>query len=178
MMKIKENKKSLPKIRIRRTTFDWATEFMAFVFLVVLVALPLIYYNHLPERIPVHFNGAGIPDGYGSRSNLWILPVTSLFLYLLLTILEAFPYIYNFPVEITPDNAVTQYTLATRLIRILKTVILIIFAFISYKTIKTATGETAGLGKAFLPVFLLLTFGVIIIYVVKSLNNRVRSERA
>jgi len=178
MMKIKENKKTLPKIRIRRTTFDWAIEFVAFVFLVVLIVLPLIYYNHLPEKIPVHFNGAGIPDGYGSRSTLWILPVTSLFLYLLFTILEAFPYLYNFPVEITTDNAVTQYTLATRLIRILKTVILIIFAFISYQTIKTATGETVGLGRAFLPVCLLLIFGVIVIYVVKSLNNRHRSERA
>jgi uncharacterized membrane protein len=171
-MKLTDNKKNMPKIRIRRTTFDWVIEIMAFLFLVFQIILPLIYYNHLPERIPVHFNGAGQPDGYGSRSTLWILPATSLFLYLLLTILEAFPYIYNFPVEITPDNAVTQYTLATRLIRILKTVLLIIFSFISYKTIKTSTGETVGLGKAFLPVFLLLTFGVVVIYIVRSLNNR------
>jgi uncharacterized membrane protein len=165
-------KKNLPKIRIRRRTFDWVIELMAFIFLAFQIILPFIYYNHLPESIPVHFNGAGQPDGFGSRSTLWILPGTSLFLYLLMTILEAFPYIYNFPVEITPENAVTQYTLATRLIRILKTLLLIIFSFLSYKTIKTATGETPGLGKVFLPVFLLLTFGLIIIYIVRSLNNR------
>lgn len=173
-MKIAENKKTMPKIKIRRTTFDWFIELIAFLFLIFQIILPLIYYNHLPDSIPVHFNGAGQPDGYGSRSTLWILPATSLFLYLLMTILEAYPYIYNFPVEITPENAVTQYTLAIRLIRILKTVLLIIFSFLSYKTITTATGETAGLGKAFLPVFLILTFGIVIIYIVRSLNNRYR----
>ena len=171
-MKITDNKKNMPKIKIRRKTFDWVIEVIAFVFLAFLIILPLIYYSHLPERIPVHFNGAGQPDGYGGRVTLWILPATSLFLYLLMTILESFPHIYNFPVEITADNAVTQYTLATRLIRILKTVILIIFSFLSYKTITTATGETAGLGKAFLPVFLLVTLGIIVVYVVRSLNNR------
>jgi hypothetical protein len=122
--------------------------------------------------IPVHFNAAGLPDGFGSKSTLWILPLTAVFLYLLLTVLEAFPNIYNFPVKITPGNAFIQYRLATRLIRILKTILLILFSFISYKTIKTATGDTTGLGKAFLPVFLLITFGVIIIYIVHSLNNR------
>ena len=50
--------------------------------------------------------------------------------------------------------------------------ILIIFSFISFQTIRTATGGAEGLGKAFMPVFLLLTFGVIIIYIVRSLNNR------
>jgi uncharacterized membrane protein len=172
MLQIMKQQKDKPIIKITRTTIDWVTEFVAFIFLILLIAMPLIYYNKLPEAITVHFNAAGQPDGYGSRSTLWILPVTSLFLYLLFTILEAFPHIYNYPVEITPDNAFKQYRLATRLMRILKTVILMIFSFLSYKTIRTATGEAAGLGKAFLPIFLLLTFGVIIIYVARSLNNR------
>ncbi len=167
-----ETKKNRPKIKIRLTAPDWATEFIAFFFLIILIAIPLIYYNDLPDKIPVHFNASGQPDGYGTRSTLWILPLTGAFMYLIMTILGAFPNIYNYPVEITPENAVPQYRLATRLIRILKTVILVIFSFISYQTIRTATGAAAGLGKAFLPVFLLLTFGVIIIYIVNSLNNR------
>jgi uncharacterized membrane protein len=167
-----ENKNPQPRIKIKLTLPDWIIEFIAISFLIILIAIPLIYYNSLPDMIPVHFNAAGLPDGFGSKSTLWILPLTSVFLYLLLTVLEAFPHIYNFPVKITPGNAVIQYRLATRLIRILKTVLLILFSFISYKTIKTATGDTTGLGKAFLPVFLLITFGVIIIYIVHSLNNR------
>jgi hypothetical protein len=61
------------------------------------------------------------------------------------------------------------------MMRILKTVMLLMFAFINYKTKQTATGGAAGLGKVFLPVFLILTFGVVIIYLVRSNNNRDQS---
>jgi uncharacterized membrane protein len=172
MLHIMENKKNNPKLKISRTTLDWLIEFFALSFLIILIGLPLFFSSELPERIPVHFNFAGEPDGYGTRVTLWILPVTGTLMYMGMTILESFPHIYNYLVDITPENVVKQYRLGTRLIRILKTIILIIFSFISYQTIKTALGSTAGLGKAFLPVFLLITFGTIIIYVVISLNNR------
>jgi uncharacterized membrane protein len=167
-----DNTDKRPVIKLKRTTFDWILELAAFTFLLILIGMPLIYGRELPVKIPVHFNFAGEPDGYGSRSSLWILPLTGLFMYLVMTVLEAFPNIYNFPVKITPENAVTQYRLATRLIRILKTFILLIFSFISYQTIKTAMGNATGLGKVFLPLFLLFTFGIILIYVLRSLNNR------
>jgi len=164
-----------PRIKLKRTSFDWVLEFVAFAFLFILITLPLIYLKDLPGSIPVHFNASGQPDDYGSRSSLFLLPVTGIFMYLLMTILEAFPHIYNFPVKITIENAPVQYRIATRLIRILKTVVLVLFSFISFQTIKTATGGAAGLGKAFLPVFLLLTFAPIIIYLIQSLNNRQNS---
>jgi uncharacterized membrane protein len=167
-----QNKKDLPKIKIRRTTLDWVIEFIGLFFLIILIALPFIFSGKLPDRIPTHFNIAGEPDGYGSKMTLWILPLTAAIMYIGMTILEAFPYIYNYPVEITPENAVSQYKLGTRLIRILKTTIAILFSFLSYQTMKTALGSAAGLGKVFLPVFLMITFGIIIIYLVRSLNSK------
>jgi uncharacterized membrane protein len=161
-----------PRIRLKRTSLDWALEFVAFAFLLILFTLPLLYLKTLPDTIPVHFNASGQPDGYGSRSTLFLLPAIGAVMYLLMTIVEAYPHIYNFPVRITPENAPVQYRIATRLIRILKTVILVTFSFISFQTIKIVTGGAAGLGKAFFPVFLLLTFAPIIIYLVQSLNNR------
>jgi uncharacterized membrane protein len=167
-----DTKMTRPRIKISRTATDWAIDFIAFAFLAALIAIPVINYASLPETIPVHFNAAGQPDGYGGRGTLWMLPATGLFLYILMTIVEQFPQIYNYPVEITEENAERQYRNAVRLIRVLKTLIIIIFSFLSFKTIQTATGTASGLGKAFLPVFLLITFGIIIIYIVKSLNSR------
>ena len=167
-----KNEPVRPRIKLKRTTIDWVLEFAAFAFLVILITLPLMYLKTLLESIPVHFNAAGQPDDYGSRSSLWFLPLTGAFMYLMFTILEGFPQIYNYPVQITPENAVIQYRLATRLMRILKTVILLTFSIISFQTIKTATGGATGLGKAFLPVFLLLTFVPIIFYLVQAINNR------
>lgn len=168
-------KEERPRIKIPLNTHDFAIEFLGLSFLIILIIIPLIYYNRLSERIPVHFNAAGTPDGFGSRSSLFILPATGLFMYLLLTVLAAFPHIFNFPVTITPENAEVQYRLATRLLRILKTVILILFSFISWMSVRTATGNATGLGKMFLPVFIILTFGVIIIYLVQAQNNKHQS---
>jgi uncharacterized membrane protein len=165
----------LPEIKIKLTVFDWLIEFFALSFMILLLSLPLIYIHVLPDRIPVHFNAAGQPDDYGDMSTLWILPLTGVLMYFLMTVLSAFPRIYNYPVKITPENAAVQYRIATRLIRILKTVIIMIFCFICFQTIKTATGEAAGLGKIFLPVSLLITFGIIAVFIAVSLNNREHS---
>jgi uncharacterized membrane protein len=167
-----ESNNSLPKIKIRLKSFDWAIEIFALIFLILLIALPIIYLKDLPDSIPSHFNAAGQPDDYGSRSTLWLLPLTGSFMYILMTVLSGFPQIYNYPVKITSENAVMQYTIATRLIRILKTVILIIFSYLSFQTINTSIGNATGLGKVFLPVSLLLTFGLIAVFVVMSLNNK------
>jgi uncharacterized membrane protein len=164
-----------PRIKLKLSSHDYVIEFLGIAFLVILIAIPLFYYNHLPEKIPVHFNSAGQPDGFGGKPSLYILPATGLFVYFLLTALSVFPHVYNFPVPITPENAEVQYRLATRLMRILKTVILLLFSFISWISVRTATGKADGLGKLFLPVFLFLIFGVIIIYLFQSLNNRNQS---
>ena len=168
-MKINEER---PAFKIKLTSPDWAVEFIGFGILVLLVFLPIHYLPQLPESIPTHFNSAGVPDGFGSKSSIWFLPATGVFMYLLLTILSAFPQIYNFPVKITARNAMVQYRLATRFIRILKTLILALFLFLCYQTVNTALEKTLGLGKAFLPVFIILTFGIIIFYVIQAMNNR------
>lgn len=164
--------KNRPKIKIVLSSADWLVEFLALAFMIIIIIMPLIYYDDLPQKIPVHFNSAGEPDGFGSKTTLFLFPAIGLFLYSLLTIISFFPHIFNFPVKITPQNAEIQYRLANRLLRILKALMLMMFAFISFQTIKTALGSSTGLGRIFLPVFLLLTFGVIILYFVQSLNNR------
>jgi uncharacterized membrane protein len=163
---------TIPEINVRLKTSDWIIEVLAFLLCIGLVALPVIFLKDLPERIPVHFNGAGVPDGYGSRASIFLLPVIGAILYLLMTILSGYPNLYNYPVKITPENAVIQFSLASRFMRILKVLILILFLYICYKTINTAMGLSAGLGKAFLPVFLILITGSIIIYFAVARNHR------
>ena len=161
-----------PKIKTELTAPDWLAEVVALISLVALILIPILNYNNLPATIPTHFNAVGVPDGYGGKGTLWLLPVIGFFMYLMMTVVQLFPQIYNYPVEITEENAPRQYRNAVRLIRTLKTLIIILFTFLSYKTVQTAAGTAAGLGKAFLPVFLLVTFGTVAFYIAWSLNNR------
>ena len=138
-------RKNHPKIQIRLTIHDWVMEITGVALLIIIIALPLIFIKELPEIIPTHFDASGQPDGFGGKSSFWILPLSGIIIYVLLTILEAFPHIYNFPVKITQENAEIQYRLATRMLRILKIQILIMYSFILYMTIKTVKGETSGL---------------------------------
>jgi uncharacterized membrane protein len=160
-----------PLIKIKQDTYDWIIESIGVIFLIVLIVIPLVYYKQLPERIPVHFNGSGQADGFGGKSSIWLFPLAGLIIWLIMTVVAAYN-IFNYPVKITLQNAHIQYRLATRLIKILKVLILPMFSFISYRTIQTALGKVTGLGKIFLPVFLLIIAGVIVIYITQALNNR------
>jgi uncharacterized membrane protein len=164
--------KNRPKIKIRLNSADWLVELLGLAFLIIIIVLPLIYFRELPDKIPTHFNGAGHPDGYGSKATLFLFPGIGLFLYSLLTIISFFPHISNYPVKITPKNAEIQYRLANRLLRILKALMLMMFAYICFQTIKMAAGKSAGPGTGILPVLILLTLGATILYIVQSLNNR------
>lgn len=161
-----------PKIKITREPVDWIVEAIGMVALLMMVALPLVYYHALPENIPSHFNALGEPDGFSGRATVWIFPATGLILYLGMAILNRYPHIFNYPVKITENNALRQYKNATRLIRVLNTVLACGFCYIVYATIQTASGIQAGLGKYFMAVFLTGVFGPIVFYFYKAIKEK------
>ncbi len=68
-------------------------KYVAWLVVLVLVALPMVYawhlYPYLPERVPTHFGANGQPDQYGGRTSIFLGPCilggVSILLYLLLT---------------------------------------------------------------------------------------------
>jgi hypothetical protein len=100
------------------------------------------------------------------------LPLVATVLFIGLTILNKFPHIFNYPTEITEDNALRQYTNATRLIRYLKVIIVVIFGLIAFETIRHANGQTEGLGIWFLPMTMGLIFIPLIYFLIKSTKTK------
>lgn len=148
-----------PKIKIKLTLTDKLFERIGWLLLLISWGMTITSYSTLPDIIPIHYNGAGQADGFGGKGYIFILPLIATILFVGLTILNKFPYIFNYPTQITAENALDQYTNATRLIRYLKFVIVIIFDVIAFVTIRSATGHSDGLGVLFLP----LTMGLIFI---------------
>ncbi|QKG81194.1 DUF1648 domain-containing protein [Tenuifilum thalassicum] len=161
-----------PKLKLELTTFDKTLEILGWSSILAIWVLTIINYTNLPDTIPIHYNGAGQADGFGGKATILTLPLIATVLFVGMTILNKFPHIFNYTTNITQDNALKQYTNATRMIRYLKLIIVIIFGLIAFKTIQNAHGQADGLGVWFLPLTLGLTFIPLTYYIIKTLKTK------
>lgn len=150
-----------PKIKIEKDGNDLLLEFIGFLGLIALFAIPSYYYGQLPDQIPIHFNAEGIADRYGDKMMIWLLPVLGSVVYITIYLLNGYPHLFNLPVKITPENVEPLYRSATKMMRLLNVVILIFMVYIGYSTINTALGVGNGLGQWFTPVFLISIAGIL-----------------
>ena len=160
-----------PKMKLKLTTIDKAFEMLGWISVLAVWVLTIANYTNLPDMIPIHYNVAGQADGFARKVSILIQPLISTVLFIGMTILNRFPHVFNYPTNITKDNALRQYTNATRMIRYLKIIIVVIFGVITLQTIRYATGEITELGVWFLPLILGLFFMPVIYFLIASFRN-------
>lgn len=122
----------------------------------------LYMWSSLPARIPTHYDVLGVIDGWGSKWSVWFLPVISLVLYGVISVLERYPGSWNTGVRITENNRAEIYRLLKDMIIVLKTALVLAFSYIS---VGTATNR--GLGAWFLPGMILLVFAPMGYYLIR-----------
>jgi uncharacterized membrane protein len=165
------NKKLRPKIKLKMTNLDKGIEIFGWLILAGIWILTLTNYSNLPETIPIHFNGAGKVDGFGNKSNILTLPIVASILNISMTIVNYFPHRFNYPNSITTENVFKSYTNATRLVRILKLVVVILFGMIVYRTLQNINGTADGLGIWFLPLSMGLIFIPTVYFLIKTITK-------
>jgi len=117
--------------------------------------LPTLYFNYLPEEIPIHYNFSGQPDSYGPKLSLWILPLVSAFLFAGLHLLpKLIEHQKPKPTEDTHTFKLKQRGVLN-LLTFLKSTLAIAFTYLILATIMTALDKWSGLGRAFMPLFLI-----------------------
>lgn len=149
-----------PKIRLPYSTFEKLLQILSLLAVAGLIVLTVFAMTGLLARIPTHFGADGRPDGWGGKDSLLLLPIVAAVLYVPLTILERFPWIYNYAVDITEENAARQYRLGRQMLEWMKLITAAIFFYLQWQTIQAAKGLSEGLGVWFLPVSMFLLFGV------------------
>lgn len=125
----------------------------------------IVIWGSLPEKIPTHFNTLGEADGYGSPSNLILIFVVMVILSLMLFAITLFPNIWNMPGKITENNSCRAYNYMRSMLCSLS---LILASTFSYMTIMSALQKS--LGGWFMAVSLILTFGDILFFIVKTVR--------
>jgi uncharacterized membrane protein len=109
-----------PRINIELMLFDYIIEAMSLLFVTATIVAFILCWVMLPEIVPIHYNLAGEADGFGSKTENIVLPLMGVFTYVGLTVLNRYPHIFNYPVEVTEENASYLYRTAKRMIRSLK----------------------------------------------------------
>jgi uncharacterized membrane protein len=135
-----------PKLKIELTTFDKIMEILGWIFMIALWSMTINSYNQLPDIIRTHFNLKGEVDGYGEKWMVLLVASIATILFLAMTFLNKFPHRFNYLTVITKDNVLRQYTIATRVIRFLKILMVAIFLLTTYQTIKQSNRNTDDLG--------------------------------
>lgn len=150
------------EIKIPETKYVKYTDLACKILLVLTFLFLLWSWNHLPAKIPTHYNGAGEADSWGSKWSIWPMYIISLALYAGISFVERYPSIWNTDVTITRKNKDAAYLLLKHLIVTLKAVTTLIFCYIN---VYGTTGRN--LGTWFLPVSIIITFGTMAYYVVR-----------
>lgn len=161
-----------PKIKIKLTQPDTFVEMLGWVTLSVLWFLTLYNYSSLPAIIPTHFNASGKIDSYGSKSTILILPIIGTVIFIGMTLINKIPHTFNYPRKITPENAEKQYTYATKMIRYLKLMVLIVFTSIVYITNLSAMNKIDGAGIWLLPVLVFSIFLPVVYFIIKMIKAK------
>ncbi len=155
--------KERPEITIELSTSDKLLEVIALLTLITIWIYVIYNYASLPEIINTHFDANGKPNGSGEKYYIFGLPGVATFLYTMLTIVNKFPHKMNFTEEITEHNALVEYTKATKMMRLLKTIVVFVFGYACFQTI-----GNINVSPWFLPLFIISILSPILYYNLKK----------
>ena len=162
-----------PRIKVPFETVDVIIEFISITLLILMWVYCIVNYMELPDTIATHFNGAGEPNGYGSRQTVWIIPIIATAMYIGLFILNKYPHTYNYMVNITEENALKNYKFSTRIVRVVNFLCVLLMTYITYMIVESAFGKQFNLGTWFVPVVISVSIILpIIIFVYMRKMNK------
>ncbi|MFC4307064.1 DUF1648 domain-containing protein [Cohnella boryungensis] len=157
-----------PKLNLPVTVHERLLNTLTFLTIACGIVYLLMQWSSLPDRIPIHFNGKGEADGWGSKWTLTALPLIGVVLCAGMALLSRYPHHYNYPVRITMENAARQYLLSRKMLAWVNLALAVTFVWIEWQTVDSANGGSASLGWAFVLFLMAVIFGIMGIYLVRA----------
>lgn len=106
--------------------------------LVMLIGTPLylvIRWPSIPDKLPMHYNFAGEIDRWGGKGEVLFLVVMVWILYLMISLVEHFPSVWNTGVQVTPENRMRVYRTLKYMVKTLKIAMTLVFTFLIFNTV-------------------------------------------
>ncbi len=141
-------------MKIENTKADRILDLIGWIMLIGTLAYLILGWSSFPDQIPMHYNGAGEIDRWGGKGEIIIIEVVMWILYLGIGLVEKYPQIWNTGVEVTPQNKERVYRILKYMLKTLKTLTALIFAYLIVNSL-----QGTPLPGWFTPVTLILVFG-------------------
>lgn len=148
------------------TRFQKIISRMSILLIIAIFLFIIVFWNRIPERIPGHYDGSGNITRLDPKWTILFLPILSVIFYFGLSAVENTPSIWTVTTDTNEDNKDYIYRITVDLLVSMKFVIIATFCYI---TINNTYAKK--LSSYFLPIVLGLVFGVIILYIVRSIRN-------
>lgn len=141
-------------MKIENTKADRILDIIGWILLIGTLAYLILGWSSFPDQIPMHYNGAGEIDRWGGKGEIIVIEVVMWILYLGIGLVEKYPQIWNTGVEVTPQNREKVYQILKHMLKTLKTLTALIFAYLIVNSL-----QGTPLPGWFTPVTLILVFG-------------------
>ena len=156
----------------KNSIVEMIVELVILLLVIGTVVFTLLTFPKLPETVPTHIGATGQVDGYGKKSSLLAMPLLSLITYIGLSILQRFPNVFNYPIEVTENNVDALHSLGIKMIRCMKLFVVLIFAVGTCLFTESAFGRDFPAGYALVAILLVLMSVMIVYYIVKMSKQK------
>ena len=142
-------------------------ELIALAGLMFAAAVVADFYSRLPERIATHFNEAGVANGFGARSTLWVLVGIAALLYATLSAINFVPRIVSLKRPLAPERERVVLAEVMGMVGWVKAEMCWMFGYLALAMVRNGMGLQVGIGAWFLPVTLVVVFGTCAVYLAR-----------
>ena len=116
---------------MKRTRVTNIVDILCLLLMVTSTFYLIVHLGDVPDRIPRHYNWAGQVDGWMDKSFVWVHPALMWGLFVLISIVEMFPRLYNTGgIKVTDENRARLYPLMRNAASICKLLVVGLFSAI------------------------------------------------
>ena len=121
-------------MQLKRNMLDYSMEMLCLLALIATAAYFIVMWPYIPEQIPVHFDGIGRIDAYGSKGTLLFLYAVTWGMYLFLSFVQKSPASWNTGVRSGMQDKKRSYIVITHLTSTMKALVVLIFTYITVRS--------------------------------------------
>ncbi|MDN4606733.1 DUF1648 domain-containing protein [Sporosarcina highlanderae] len=160
-----------PKLDIPKTSLQKIFDFLTIIIFLAGMIYIISVWDQLPDQVPAHYNAAGEVDRWGSKWELVLLPAIAVLMAIFLTFLEKHPEWHNY-MNLNESNIEFQYRNSMIFLNVIKNQCVLLFVFLSFNISQVALGKAESLGILFLPIFLVIMFGTMAFFIIRSIKQK------